>query len=146
MVRYTFKLKKAYAPDLTCENSKDNLYGGINLLYSIRRIKSFKLLNREIPYSSKLLGKKTFLRPYKKYWDKHKYRLQHPYWGKVKHPLTRMWMIPLNNFPLTGNKPKIIPEVALTHFTVKILGKKFRSKDITDHLFKQHNKFSITNI
>ena len=75
MVRYIFKLKKAYIPDLTHENEKDRLYGGTRLTYAIYRSHFVRILKGTkfevlITYYSRKLGDKTFLRPFKKYWDK----------------------------------------------------------------------------
>ena len=70
MVKYLFKLKKQYEPDLTQKIDKDKQYGGIRLLYTIYKIYYITLFGKEISWFRLKLGRKTFLRPYKKFWDK----------------------------------------------------------------------------
>jgi hypothetical protein len=141
MVRYLFKLKKSYIPDLTHETENDKLYGGVRLTYIIWMVYYFNIFNTHIPYYSRRLGKKTFLRPYKKYWDKRKYRLPNVYWGKKNHPLTRLWVVLNDKCPL--GLTKIIPEVSLIHQSVRIFHRTFQSKHITAYLFSRCSKFSI---
>ncbi|GEM_PF-5898675 len=141
MVKYTFKLIKSYVPDLTQKTEQDKLYGGIRLIYKIYKSFYIQVFKREICIFKKSLGKKTFLRPYKKYWDKHTYRLPYVYWGKKSHPLTRLWVVIPNEYPL-GVK-KITPEINLIHQYVELFGHKFRSKDITTRLFGRTNSFNL---
>jgi len=144
MVKYLFKLKNSYVPDLTHANEKDKLYAGVRLTYTISIVYFFRLkkLSKDIVYWHRRLGTKTFLRSYKKYWDKEKYYLPHVYWGKTKHPLVRLWVI-LNDKRSTLGDLKIIPEATLQYRFVKIFNRRFISKDIAVHLFKRHSKFSI---
>lgn len=144
MVKYTFELKEKYVPDLTQKTDKDNVSHGIRLVYSISKIYSVSILNKEIILYRKRLGLKTFLRPYKKVWDKRTYRLPYVYWGKASHPLTRHWVVIPNDCPL-GNK-RIIPETSFIHQKVKLFGHTFRSKDITSKLFVYNNKFNLISI
>lgn len=131
-------------PDLT-HKKDDNKYGGIQLTYLISKVYYFKLKifkhKLEIPWFIQILGKKTFLRPYKKLWDKRMYRLPFVYWGKKSHPLTRLWVVIPNSSPLGINK--IIPELKLEHQYVKFLGYNIKSKDITSKLFSHTNKFNL---
>jgi hypothetical protein len=140
MVQYIFKLKSC-EPDLTQKTDNGNQYGGICLIYAIYKVHLFKMFNKEIIWFKQNLGTKTFLRPYKKFWDKRTYRLPYVYWGKKTNPLTRLWVIVPNNSPL-GTK-KIVPETNLIHQHVKLFGHDFRSKDITSQLFGRKNKFVV---
>jgi hypothetical protein len=144
--KYLFKLKKSYEPDLTQkDNKKNEQYGGIRLTYNIYIIYHITLFGQEIPCFRWKLGKKTFLRPYKKFWDKRTYRLPNVYWGKRTHPLTRLWVIIPNNFPLGNNR--IVPEASLIHQYVKLFGRNFRSKDITTRLYTYKvKKFVLSTI
>lgn len=142
--KYLFKLKKSYVPDLTQKTDKDEQYGGIRLIYTIYKIYYTTLYGKEIPWFIRKLGKKTFLRPYKKFWDKHTYRLPYVYWGKKGHPLTRHWVVISNNCPLGTHK--IDPEVSLIHQHVKLFGCNFRSKGITSQLFGCKDKFQLLTI
>lgn len=139
MVKLKFKLKDKYVPDLT-QKTDEKQYGGIQLTYLIYKVYYFKLFNREISWFRKILGNKTFLRPYKKLWDKRMYRLPFVYWGKKSHPLTRLWIIP--NQSSLGTK-RIVPEVSLQHQYVKLFGHNVKSKDITSNLFGCKNKFNL---
>jgi len=143
MVKLEFKLKNSYMPDLTQKDDKEETkYGGIRLTYFIYKVYYFKLFNREITLFKKRCGRKTFLRPYKKFWDKRLYRLPNVYWGKKSHPLTRLWVIIASNLPLDTHKIK--PEATLRHQYVKLFGYDVRSKDITTKLFRRVNKFSLS--
>ena len=144
MVKYTFKLKEKYEPDLTQKTDKDNTYGGIRLVYTIYQIYFITLFGREISWFRQNIGKKTFLRPYKKFWDKRTYRLPYVYWGKKTHPLTRLWVVIPNDYPLGTNR--IVPEVNLNHLTVKLLDRTFTSKDICSQLFGCKDRFTIKTI
>ena len=144
MVKYTFKLNKKYEPDLTQKADKDNKYGGIRLLYTIYKIYYITLFGQEISWFKWKLGKITFLRPYKKYWDKRTYRLPYVYWGKKTHPLTRLWVVVSNTLPLNANR--IVPEVQLNHLNVKLFNRNFRSKDICSQLFGCKDRFQIKSI
>jgi len=141
MVKFLFKLKKSYVPDLTQKTDKDQLYGGIRLIYKVYRCYFIILKGREYQYFRKKIGLKTFLRPYKKYWDKHTYRLPYVYWGNKKHPLTRLWVVIPNNYPL--GITKIIPEISLINQQVKLFGHMLRSKKIASYLFSQNDKFYV---
>ena len=142
MAKYIFKLKKKYEPDLTQKNNKDNNnYGGIRLIYTIYKIYYITLFGREIPWFRRYLGKKTFLRPYKKCWDKCRYRLPYAYWGKKTHPLTRLWVVIPNNY--TFGISRIVPEASLIHTNVKLFNHTFKSKDICSQLFGYKDRFSI---
>lgn len=141
MVKFLFKLKERYEPDLTQKADKDNQYGGVRLIYTIYKIYYVSLLGREIPWFRYALGKKTFLRPYKKIWDKRTYRLPYVYWGKRTNPLTRLWVVIPNNYPL-GTK-KIVPEVNLIHQHVKLFGYNFKSKEISSQLFGYKDRFVL---
>ena len=140
MVKLKFKLTHSYMPDLT-QKKDDNKYGGTQLTYLIYKVYYFKLFKLEIPWFARVLGKKIFLRPYKKLWDKRMYRLPFVYWGKKSHPLTRLWVVIPKNSTLGNNK--IIPELKLEHQYVKFFGYNIRSKDITSQLFSHTNKFSL---
>lgn len=142
MVKYTFKLKKCYAPDLTQETDKTK-YGGIRLAYTIYKVHFFKVFNKEIIWFKQRLGIKTFLRPYKKFWDKHMYRLPYVYWGKKSNSLTRLWVVIPNDYPIGTKILKIVPEVSLIHQYVKLFGHNFKSKEITSKLFGHQNKFDL---
>ena len=146
MVKYLFKLKKTYKPnDLTQEKTdKNQQYGGIRLIYKVYKIYYVSLFGTEIPLFIRILGRKTFLRPYKKFWDKRMYRLPYVYWGKKTNPLTRLWVVIPNNYPLGINK--IVPEVNLIHQHVKLFGHKLRSKDISSNLFGYKDKFYLLPI
>jgi hypothetical protein len=144
MVKYIFKLKKSYEPDLTQRTEKDKEYGGTRLIYIVYKIYYCKIFDREIVLFKRRLGRKTFLRPYKKFWDKRTYRLPYVYWGKKSHPLTRLWVVIPNNYPLGINK--IIPEVNLIHQHVKLFGRNFKSKDISSQLFGCKDKFQLLSI
>jgi hypothetical protein len=144
MVKYIFKLNQKYEPDLTQTKEKDNIYDGIRLIYTAYKIYYVSLFGREIPLFLTILGKKTFLRPYKKVWDKRTYRLPYVYWGKKTHPLTRLWVVIPNNYPLGKNR--IVPEVNLIHQHVKLFGHTFLSKDITKNLFGCKDKFQLKSI
>ena len=141
MVKLKFKLKNNYKPDLTQKTDEENKYGGVQLTYLIYKVYYFKLFNREISWFKRILGKKTFLRPYKKFWDKRTYRLPFVYWGKKSHPLTRLWVVIPNNSPL-GIK-RIVPEITLQHQYVKLFGYNIKSKDLTSKLFGHQNKFNL---
>jgi len=145
MVRYTFKLnqKKSYSPGLA-RNNENNKYGGIYLIYTVYREYCITIRNKLFVLYRIKLGNKLFLRPYKKNWDKHRYRLPYVYWGKKTAPLTRLWVVLGNNTILSDNK--IVPEVSLIHQTVKLFKYEFVSKQITDNLFARTFKFSINNI
>lgn len=144
MVKYTFKLKKSYVPDLTQKTDKDHKYGGVRLIYTIYKICYVSLFGTEIQWFRRKLGRKTFLRPYKKFWDKRTYRLPYVYWGKKTHPLTRLWVVIPNSQPLDVRK--ITPEINLIHQYVKLFGHTFRSKDITSQLFGYKDKFQLVSI
>jgi hypothetical protein len=144
MVKYTFKLKKSYVPDLTQKKEQDNTYGGIRLIYTIYKTYYISLLGREVPWFRLKLGKKTFLRPYKKFWDKRTYRLPYVYWGKKENPLTRLWIVIPNNYPIGISK--IVPEVSLIHQHVKLFGHNFKSREITSQLFGNKDKFQLISI
>jgi len=144
MVKYLFKLKKSYKPDLTQKTDKDQQYGGIRLIYTIYKVYFTTLFGREISWFKRNLGRKTFLRPYKKFWDKRTYRLPYVYWGKKTHPLTRLWVVIPNNYPLGMHK--IIPEINLIHQHVKMFGHNFRSKDISSQLFGCKDRFYLLSI
>ena len=139
MVKLKFKLTKEYRPDLT-QKIDDKQYGGIQLTYLIYKVYYFKLFKLEIPWFIRILGNKTFLRPYKKLWDKRTYRLPFVYWGKKSHPLTRLWVIP-DHSSLGTNR--IVPEASLQHQYVKLFGHSIKSKDITTRLFGHINKFNL---
>ena len=149
MVKYKFKLIKSYKPDLTQKKDKDQQYGGIRLIYDIYKIYYFNVkislrghtFNKSISWFKWKLGRKTFLRPYKKYWDKHTYRLPYPYWGKKSNPLTRLWVVIPNNYPL--GITKITPKVSLVHHYVKLFEYNFTSKSITSQLFGEEPKTSF---
>jgi hypothetical protein len=144
MVKFIFKLKQKYIPDLTQKKEEDNTYGGIRLIYIVYKIYYVSLFGREISLFRLILGEKTFLRPYKKFWDKRMYRLPYVYWGKKTHPLTRLWVVIPNNYPLGIHK--IIPEVNLIHQHVKLFGYTFVSKEITAKLFGYKDKFQLKSI
>lgn len=148
MVKYIFKLKKKYVPDLT-QKEKTN-YGGIRLIYNIYRANYFNVaitllgrtfINKDFIWFKRKLGTKTFLRPYKQFWDKFTYHLPYVYWGKRTHPLTRHWVIISNSCDLHASK--IDPEISLIHQKVKLFGYSFKSKDITLNLFATKNKFQL---
>ena len=141
MVKYIFKLKKSYKPDLTQKSDNKYLYGGVRLIYTIYKIYYVSIFGREIVLFKQRLGNKTFLRPYKKYWDKRTYRLPYVYWGKKTHPLTRHWVVIPNDLAL-GSK-KIVPEASLIHQHVKLFGHNFVSKQITSMLFGYKDKFQL---
>jgi len=149
MVKLKFKLKSKHVPDLTQRTDEKKSYGGIQLIYRIYKIYCFNVkvtlrghtFDKDIIYFKRILGLKTFLRPYKKLWDKRMYRLPFVYWGKKSHPLTRLWVIIPNNFSL-GIK-KIVPEISLQHQYVKLFGHNVKSKDITSNLFGYKNKFNL---
>ena len=144
MVKYICKLKKSYVPDLTQKTDKDHMYGGVRLIYTIYKIYYVSLFGTEIQWFKRKLGRKTFLRPYKKFWDKRTYRLPYVYWGKKTHPLTRLWVVIPNSQPLDVRK--ITPEINLIHQYVKLFGHTFRSKDITSQLFGYKDKFQLVSI
>jgi len=145
MVRYKFKLKKTYMPSLTRSmTERNNLYGGVYLKYSIRKQEYINIFGLTFVYWVNFLGTKVFLNPYKKYWDKKNCFLPHAYWGKPKHPLTRLWVVLTSNtIPQECNK--IITEISLISHTVKLFNCTFLSKDITSNLFKKKDKFYINN-
>lgn len=142
MVQYLFIQKKAYIPDLTHVTENDRIYGGIRFTYLIKMVYSFKVFGKNIIYYSKTIGTKTFLRPYKKYWDKKKYRLPYVYWGKQSHPLTRLWITLSSDSPIGSTK--IIPEASLVHQTITIYGHTFKSKVIANYLNAKCTKFFIS--
>lgn len=152
MVKYTFKLTKSHVPGLAQQKEQDNKYGGIRLTYNIYKDFYFHVkiplrshtFERDIAYIRLKLGKKTFLRPYKRIWDKRKYRLPYVYWGKITNPLTRLWIVIPDNYPL--GMSKIIPEVSLIHQHVKLFGHNFKSKDISSQLFGKKDKFQLISI
>lgn len=145
MVRYKFKLKKTYIPSLTRNmTEKEKLYGGVYLKYSIRKERYIKIFNFAFVYWVNFLGTKVFLNPYKKYWDTKNCFLPHTYWGKPKHPLTRLWVV-LNANTISNECNKIITETSLISHTVKLFNYTFISKDITNNLFKKKDKFFINN-
>lgn len=143
MVKYIFK-RKGDKPDLTQKTSSNEKYGGVRLIYTIYKVYYSTICKKEIIWWKRNLGKKTFLRPYKKFWDKRTYRLPYAYWGKKSHPLTRLWVVIPNNYPLGVNR--IAPEESLIHQHVKLFGYNFKSKDISSQLFGYKDKFTIVSI
>jgi hypothetical protein len=141
MTNYLFKLKKAYIPDLTHKNEKDKLYGGIRLTYEVYLVRRISIFRIKLTYFKKKLGLKTFLCPYKKYWDTEKYFLPHAYWGNRRHPLTRLWVILLEDTPLGADK--IVPQESLIHHNFRMFDQRFKSKEVATYLFSKSNKFYI---
>ena len=144
MIKYIFKLKDSYIPDLTRKTEKDPLYAGVRLSYIMWQVNYFKIFNQfHINYSIRKLGRVTFLRPYKKYWDKERLSQVPPaYWGKSKHPLMRTWVI-LNDAINPIGCLKISPITTLLHYKVKIFNRPFESKHIAAYLYSRNAKFCI---
>jgi len=136
---YTFKLWKRFIPDLT--DTKNDTFGGIKLVYKVYKTFYFIVFKRHLKVLSIPIGKKTFLRPFKKNWDKKTYRLPPPYWGKKSAKFTRLWVMLSNDYSLKNNK--VIPEATLIHQHVKLFNKTFRSKELNTFLFGHSNNREV---
>lgn len=145
MVKYLFKLKQAHVPDLTRVTDKDILYSGVRLTYIVKIVHFFRVFNLDVVYSARKLGEETFLNPFKKYWIKSDYRVPPAYWGKINHPLTRLWVTINPEINPLGSL-KIVPKETLLHRKVKILKRPFLSKQVAAHLFKRSSKFYINTL
>jgi len=141
MVKYTFKLSDSYIPDLT--QKKDDLYGGVKLVYKIYKSFYISIFKKELNVFNLYIGKETFLRPFKHNWDKKRYWLPKPYWGKIRHPLIRLWVVIDTHL---SDKKKVIPKTDLSHQDIKLFNKKFRSHQLAKYLFSKSNKFQLLPI
>lgn len=135
-------------PDL--KKKEDNQWGGIKLTYKIYKSFYVSILKRHFNIFNLYLGTQSFLRPFKRNWDKKTYRLQRPYWGKVTHPLTRLWVVLYepNSVAVntSNNKRKVIPKASLIHQHIELFNIKFQSKDLSKKLRSCSNKFQLSSI
>ena len=111
----------------------DSGVGGRKLLYLVKHYNIHNLFGMKIPsiFPSKT-EKVIFLRPYKKVWDKKRNRLPKNYWGRIKDPLTNLWVIVEKDYEaLPGSIP------------VVIINRQIKDHDIIRYLNKATEEFSL---
>ena len=113
----------------------DSGVGGKKLVYLVKSYNTHNWLGLKI---SSIFPFKTeraiFLQPYKKAWDKKRNKLPKNYWGKVKNPLTNLWVVLEKDYEaLPGSIP------------VAIIKKQIKNHDIIRYLNKATEEFSLIN-
>lgn len=109
--------------------------GGVKLVYQVKTypLKSLVLFNKVVRIPLLLKGKKetkVFLKPYKKNLDKREIKLPSNFWGKKKHPLTRLWIELEKDYDnIIDSKPKV--------------KKKLKETLVFRNLQEQKNQFTL---
>ena len=140
MVTYKFELINSLVPVLKGRNIvTDSNVGGIKNTYRIRIVYKMNLEFDffSIPivyptYYSRLLGVKSFLKPYQSVWDKRKHRLPPTYWGKG--PLLNLWLVLSNDYKDIKDIKALLPEGDTTHHCTKIFNVDFLSQTLAKNL------------
>jgi len=112
----------------------DSGVGGIKLVYKVKHYKLRDIfgikLKSLVPIKTETI---VFLRPYKKVWDKKRNRLPKNYWGKIKSPLTNLWVTVIKDY---DGVPGSIPIVRIK--------KHIKNHDLIRYLNKATDHFSLT--
>ena len=127
MKRIEFILLKKDVPKITGNTVLvDGNVGGVKLVYLIKEysVKEIRLFNRTfLLYNPFKYTKtiKTFLRPFKKYWNTSRNRLAKNYWGKPLYPLTNLWIELENDYKDIRSTIPVMKEQITNHSLIKQL-------------------------
>lgn len=102
----------------------DSNVGGIKNTYKIYLVRKYLW--------DKLIGTKTFWRPYQDVWNKKEHRIPAPYWGKG--PLLNLWLVLSNDYENPAKVKILLPESDTTHHCTKVFGIDFKSQDLNKNL------------
>jgi hypothetical protein len=126
MVTYKFKLIDSKVPAMKGKNIiTDSNVGGTKNTYEIYLVRPYWLWD-------KLIGTKTFWRPYQANWDKKKHRIPAPYWGKG--PLLNLWLVLLNDYPNPAKVRMLRPESDTMAHCTKVFSIEFLSQELNKNL------------
>ena len=127
MVTYKFKLIDSKVPVVRGKNIiTDANVGGTKNTYRIY------LCTPWIWTIHRLVGTKTFWRPYQENWNKKGNRLHAPYWGKG--PLLNLWLVLSNDYADPSKVAVLLTESDTTKHCCTVLGIKFLSQELNKNL------------
>jgi hypothetical protein len=136
MVTYKFKLIDSKVPDIKGKNIiVDSNVGGQKNTYKIYRITWIELPLFGGVYKvspKRLVGTKTFWRPYQTVWDKKKHRVPAPYWGKG--PLLNLWLVLSNDYSDPSKVRILLQDDDTTKHTTSVCGIPFLSQELNKNL------------
>lgn len=113
---------------------EDSKVLGLENVYKVFKVNYIELFNRKFIINKRYIENVTFLKPYKKVWDKVRNRLPKVCWGKPKKPLINMWITISNDY---NKLPDLIIAKTTTQLAyIKLFGVMFKSTEIKKHLNK----------
>jgi hypothetical protein len=143
MVTYKFKLINSKVPVIKGKNViTDSNVGGTKNTYKIYRITYIEaygfIASHPLWPFRKLVGTKTFWRPYQSVWDKKEHKVPAPYWGKG--PLLNLWIVLSNDYPDPSKVRILLQDDDTTKHTTLVCGIPFLSQELNNNL-KLNNSF-----